>query len=70
MKAPDPAIPLAADRLGRRVFSGLVVASSTLGGATAFGHDHLLGGILLALAMTVLVLHVLSDLRRGRKTAD
>lgn len=70
VKTPDPAIPLAADRLGRRVFSGLVVASSTMGGATAFGHDHLLGGILLALGATVLVLHVLSDLRRGRKTAD
>ncbi len=70
VKTPDPAFPLAADRLGRRVFSGLVVASSTVGGATVFAHDHLLGGILLACAGTVLVLHLAADLRRGRKTVD
>ncbi|OJY15745.1 MAG: hypothetical protein BGO98_24040 [Myxococcales bacterium 68-20] len=70
VKTPDPAFPAAADRLGRRIFSGLVVASSTLGGATAFAHDHTLGGILLAVAGTILVLHVLLDLRRRSKLQD
>lgn len=70
VKTPDPALPAAADRLGRRVFSGLVVASSTLGGATAFAHDHTLGGVLLAVAGAVLVLHVLSDLRRRPKPVE
>ncbi|MBX3218173.1 MAG: hypothetical protein KF850_39570 [Labilithrix sp.] len=70
VKTPDPALPAAADRLGRRVFSGLVVASSTLGGATAFAHDHTVGGVLFAVGGAVLVLHVLFDLRRRPKPAE
>ncbi|MBX3221882.1 MAG: hypothetical protein KF795_15295 [Labilithrix sp.] len=70
VKTPDPALPAAADRLGRRVFSGLVIASSTVGGATAFAHDHTIGTVLLAVAGAVLVLHVLFDVRRGAKSSD
>lgn len=67
VKAVDPALPAAADRLGRRVFSGLVVAAATLGGAMTFDHDHTLGGILLGVAGLLLTLHVLLDLRRKPK---
>lgn len=70
VKTPDPALSLAADRLGRRVFSGLVVASSTVGGAAALGHDRTLGGILLGVAGMTFIFHVFADLRRGRPTAD
>jgi ubiquinone biosynthesis protein len=68
VKTLDPTIPAAADRLGRRVFSGLVVASSTVGGAVTFAHDHTLGGILLGASAVILVLHVLLDVRRGPKS--
>jgi ubiquinone biosynthesis protein len=67
VQAPNPLLPLAADRLGRRVFSGLVVASATVSGAITFAHEHTLGVVLFAIAAAVLVLHVLLDLRRGSK---
>jgi ubiquinone biosynthesis protein len=67
LKATDPALPAVADRLGRRLFSGLVVAASTLAGALTFAHDHALGGVLFGAAGTILILHVLLDLRRGIK---
>lgn len=70
VKTPDPAIPAVADRLGRRIFSGLVVAAATLGGATAFAHDRTLGGVLLGVAVTVLVGHLGRDLFRGRIRID
>ena len=70
LSTPDPAFPATADRLGRRIFSGLVVAASTLGGATAFAHEYTLGGTLLAVAGTILVLHVLLNLRRRSKSLD
>jgi ubiquinone biosynthesis protein len=54
----------AADRLGRRLFSGLVIASATIGGALSFGHERTLGAALFAIAATILVLHVALDLRR------
>jgi ubiquinone biosynthesis protein len=67
VKMLDPALPQVADRLGRRVFSGLVVAASTVGGATVFAHDHTVGLVLLAVAGLLLVGHVGLDLRRGPK---
>ncbi len=67
LKTLDPTIPNAADRLGRRVFSGLVVASATVGGAITFSHERTLGGVLLGVSAVVLVLHVLLDVRRGPK---
>jgi ubiquinone biosynthesis protein len=60
----------AADRLGRRVISGLVVAASTLGGAMSFTQDRTLGAALFAVAATILVFHVALDLRRGPKAPD
>ncbi len=67
VKTPDPAIEPAADRLGRRIFSGLIASASTIGGAMSFDHDHTLGGILLGFAALVVSLHVVLDLRRGPK---
>lgn len=61
----DPSMPLAQDRLGRRIFSGLVVAGSTVGGALVWQHHMALASILLGVAGTVLVLHVLRDSRRA-----
>ena len=60
----------AADRLGRRVFSGLVVASATIGGALSFASDRTLGAALFAVAATLLVFHVALDLRRGPKSSS
>jgi ubiquinone biosynthesis protein len=54
----------AADRLGRRLFSGLVIASATIGGALCFAHERTLGAALFAVAATILVFHVALDLRR------
>jgi ubiquinone biosynthesis protein len=65
-RANDPGIPIAADRLGRRVFSGLVVASSTVAGALALPHDARVALALFGVSAMVLVLHVLRD-RRSRK---
>jgi len=67
VKTPDPAIEPAADRLGRRIFSGLIASASTIGGAMSFDHDHTLGGILLGFAALVVSLHVMLDFRRGPK---
>jgi ubiquinone biosynthesis protein len=68
VKTLDPTLPVAADRLGRRVFSGLVVASTTIGGAVTFPHDHTLGGVMLTIAAVILLFHVTLDLRRGSGT--
>lgn len=64
VKIAEANLAPAADRLGRRVFSGLVVASATVGGATTFATNQTLGAALLAVAVTILVLHVALDLRR------
>ena len=64
VKIAEANLAPAADRLGRRVFSGLVVAATTIGGSLAYTHEHTLGAALLAVAVTILVLHVALDLRR------
>ena len=67
LKTLDPSLATASDRLGRRIFSGLVIGATTLGGSLAYGHDHLLGGILLGFAGVVFLLHLALD-RMGRPT--
>lgn len=66
VKTADPELPAAADRLGRRVFSGLVVGGATIGGAATFQQNATLGGILLAVAATVLFVHFGRDLIRPK----
>jgi len=61
VNSPDPGLPLAADRLGRRVFSGLVIAAATVAGALVLP-QHRGGAIaLFSLALTAVVLHVWRD---------
>lgn len=69
IKTADPGLPLATDRLGRRLFTGLVISSSTLAGALVLPHQLVASIILFALAGTLLVLHTLRDRQRAAKTA-
>jgi ubiquinone biosynthesis protein len=67
MRTEDPGLPPAADRLGRRVFSGLTVAA-LIGGGVVLLHDEKhesVGTVLLIAAAVLWVLHVAADLRRG-----
>ncbi len=62
----DPQMQVSADRLGRRVFSGLFVASLTLAGAYLLrGEDKVAGGLFIAVGVVVWLTHVLLDARRG-----
>ena len=67
MKTQDPALPKVVDRLGRRVFSGLVVSSLVASGAWLLGREATMpaGVTLLVLGTLLLAGHVVLDLRRG-----
>jgi ubiquinone biosynthesis protein len=67
MRTEDPGLPPAADRLGRRLFSGLTVAALIAGGAFLLHDDkhESVGTALLVVAALAWVLHVARDLRRG-----
>jgi ubiquinone biosynthesis protein len=68
LRTEDPGLPSAADRLGRRVFSGLTAGALILGGVSLL-HDEKHGGLgtgLLVVAALVWAAHVARDLRRGR----
>jgi ubiquinone biosynthesis protein len=68
IKTADPGLPGAADRLGRRMFSGVVVASMTVSGALLTPHQ-LVGGLaLFAIAALMGTLHVVRDRRLSRAT--
>jgi ubiquinone biosynthesis protein len=67
LRSPDPGVPKAADRLGRRIFSGLVVLALLGSGAflvTRPEHESL-GIAMLVFAALVWLGHGLLDLRRG-----
>jgi ubiquinone biosynthesis protein len=67
LRSPDPGVPKAADRLGRRIFSGLVVLSLVGSGTflvTVPEHETF-GIVMLVLAALVWLGHGLLDLRRG-----
>jgi ubiquinone biosynthesis protein len=69
LRTPDPGLPLAADRLGRRIFSGLVVLALVGSGTVLIlspAHATL-GIVMLVLAGLVWIGHALLDLRRGLK---
>ena len=68
VKTADPGLPVAADRLGRRFFSAVVIASMILGGALVVPHQVVTGAILFGVAGSLLVLHLLRDRRLGRKS--
>jgi ubiquinone biosynthesis protein len=70
VRTADPELPRATDRLGRRLFAGLVVAS-LVGSGTMMIHDgpthQSLGIGMLLFAALVWIGHALADLRRGPK---
>jgi ubiquinone biosynthesis protein len=67
VKTADPGLPTAADRLGRRLFSGLVVAGAFVAGALVKNEDTALKATFLAIGCAVLLAHALRDWRRGAK---
>jgi ubiquinone biosynthesis protein len=67
VRSEDPGLPPAADRLGRRLFSGLTTAALIVGGVFLLHderHDQL-GTVLLVVAALVWVGHVARDFRRS-----
>jgi ubiquinone biosynthesis protein len=67
LRTEDPGLPEAADRLGRRVFSGLLVLA-LVGGGVLLVHDEkheTFGTALLVVAALVWLVHVGRDVRRG-----
>ena len=65
VKSADPNLPGAQDRLGRRIYSSVVVAALTLSGSNLLTTPHAsLGWTLLGIAGAQLLFHVGGDLRR------
>jgi ubiquinone biosynthesis protein len=67
LRTVDPALPATADRLGRRLYTGLIVAS-LIGSGTVLlsGPVHpIVGIVMLSLAAVVWIGHALRDLRRS-----
>lgn len=67
VRAMDPQLPKIADRLGRRLFAGMVVATFMFSGTWLLATDRFLwlGLLLLLFGVCLLIGHVLLDLRRG-----
>jgi ubiquinone biosynthesis protein len=65
VRIAEQSLAPAADRLGRRMFSGLVIAATTIGGAVLLKSDRTVGAVLLGVAATLLVFHVVLDWRRA-----
>ena len=67
LRTTDPDLPAVVDRLGRRILTGLVVASTIAAGAWLAPHERhgTLGITLLVLGGALLCGHFLLDLRRG-----
>ena len=67
LQTANPALPALVDRLGRRLFSGLVVASLLLSGTAlvvAGSRSENLGIVMLALALLMVLANVASDVLR------
>ncbi len=65
IKTADPGLPLAADRLGRTLFTGLVVSASTLAGAIVLPHQTLVSATLFGVSGVLLAVHWLSSRTRA-----
>jgi ubiquinone biosynthesis protein len=65
LKTQDIEHPATTDRLGRRLFSGMIVASLVIAGGLAWQDDSTLGGWLFAVAFFVFVVHALRDFLRS-----
>jgi ubiquinone biosynthesis protein len=68
VRTSDALAPQTFDRLGRRIFTGMVFAALALSGGLLIAADRApkLGPALLFGALAVWVAHMLSDWRRGR----
>lgn len=68
VRTSDPTLPAIADRLGRRLFAGLVVGAFVVAGAwLVSAQREILGGVTLGFGVLMLVTHVALDLAgRGR----
>ena len=66
LQTADPRLAGTTDRLGRRVFSGLVVATFVLSGTglLAAGRQETLGYVLLALGFSTMIIHIAGDIVR------
>ncbi len=66
MQTSDPTLPKTVDRLGRRLFTGLVVAAFVTAGTWLLGgsQERTLGIVLLASGVAMMLGHVLRDLLR------
>jgi ubiquinone biosynthesis protein len=66
VRTNDPALPQVADRLGRRLFTGMIVAAFVLSGTwlIATGAQETLGIVLLGFGVLVMVVHVVVDVLR------
>jgi ubiquinone biosynthesis protein len=71
VRTADPELPRVADRLGRRLFSGLTLATLVGSGTVllALGAHETMGTMMLVFAALVWLVHMVADLRRGRKAA-
>jgi len=67
LRTTNPEVPVAADRLGRRLFSGLVVATFVMSGTAllALNSYPLLGVVLLVVGICALIGHLVLDWRRS-----
>jgi ubiquinone biosynthesis protein len=68
MQTSDPTLPKTVDRLGRRLFTGLVVAALVLAGTWLVGgsKERTLGIVLLASGVAMMLVHTIRDvLRKG-----
>ena len=67
VRAEDPGLPTSADRLGRRLFSGLTTAALIVGGVFLLRDDRheQLATVLLVVAALLWVGHVVRDFRRA-----
>jgi ubiquinone biosynthesis protein len=62
---PNPNLPKVADRLGRRVFSGLVISACLLsGGFLVQSTQPIVGYVILGVGATVWFLHLANEVRR------
>jgi ubiquinone biosynthesis protein len=69
LQTTNPSLPKTVDRLGRRLFSGLVVATFVLAGTAlvATKHQEVLGYVLLTFGILTMIVHIGSDMiRRDR----
>ena len=72
IRTADPALPMAADRLGRRIFSALTLAALLASGTVLLvrGTHEALGVTMLVFAVIVWAVHTVADLRRASKKSS